>query len=43
MGVVYRASRADEAFEKTVAIKLLGFRYAVPEIENSLARFESGR
>ena len=33
MGAVYRASRADDAFHKFVAIKLLGFQYAGPEME----------
>jgi eukaryotic-like serine/threonine-protein kinase len=33
MGTVYRASRADDAFHKHVAIKLLGFQYAGPVME----------
>ena len=33
MGAVYRAARADAAFEKTVAIKLIGFQYAGSEVE----------
>jgi serine/threonine protein kinase len=38
MGSVYRAKRNDEAFDKTVAVKLIGFQLAGSEIESAFRR-----
>jgi tetratricopeptide (TPR) repeat protein len=38
MGAVYRATRADDAFHKTVAVKVLGFQLAGAEMEMAFRR-----
>jgi serine/threonine protein kinase len=38
MGCVYRAIRADAAFDKTVAVKLIGFRHGRPDVENAFRK-----
>jgi serine/threonine protein kinase len=38
MGAVYRAGRADDAYRKLVAVKLLGFRCAGPDVESAFRK-----
>jgi serine/threonine-protein kinase len=38
MGSVYRAVRTDAAFDKTVAVKLIGFRNSIPAVENAFRK-----
>src|SRR5262245_37065760 len=38
MGCVYRAERADAEFDKTVAVKLIGFRHSSPAVERAFRK-----